>query len=492
MHKLIGLLGIILFLSACKSDSEEIPQTPPNVLFIAIDDLNDWVEPLKGHPQVQTPHMNRLASQGVTFTNAHCQAPLCNPSRTSIMTGLRPSTTGVYSLSPWFRKLEPFQDLVSLPQYFSQQGYTTYMTGKLYHGGYGRQEGDTEWDHIGPGAGVGVKPEQKLVNTPAPHPLVDWGLFPHSDSAKGDWKVMEWAVNQLKDMPEEPFFLGVGFFLPHVPCYATERWFDLYPENITLPPVLASDREDTPRYSWYLHWKLPEPRLKFLQEANEHHNLVRSYLASISFVDHLVGKVLDALEASGKADNTIIVLWSDHGFHLGEKLITGKNTLWDRSTRVPLIFAGPGIQKGELCAEPAELLDLYPSLIDLCGLDPHPNLEGHSLVPQLQEVTTPREWPAITTHGPGNYGIRTKEWRYILYADGSEEFYDMKNDPNEFTNLAYDPEYASQKAELMHWLPQEDASPAEGSKARLIERKPDGRVFWELEEIGVGDSIPEI
>ncbi|MEM6634178.1 MAG: sulfatase-like hydrolase/transferase, partial [Bacteroidota bacterium] len=222
MHKLIGLLGIILFLSACKSDSEEIPQTPPNVLFIAIDDLNDWVEPLKGHPQVQTPHMNRLASQGVTFTNAHCQAPLCNPSRTSIMTGLRPSTTGVYSLSPWFRKLEPFQDLVSLPQYFSQQGYTTYMTGKLYHGGYGRQEGDTEWDHIGPGAGVGVKPEQKLVNTPAPHPLVDWGLFPHSDSAKGDWKVMEWAVNQLKDMPEEPFFLGVGFFLPHVPCYATE------------------------------------------------------------------------------------------------------------------------------------------------------------------------------------------------------------------------------------------------------------------------------
>ncbi|MEM6630030.1 MAG: sulfatase-like hydrolase/transferase, partial [Bacteroidota bacterium] len=317
-------------------------------------------------------------------------------------------------------------------------------------------------------------------------------LFPHSDSAKGDWKVMEWAVNQLKDMPEEPFFLGVGFFLPHVPCYATERWFDLYPENITLPPVLASDREDTPRYSWYLHWKLPEPRLKFLQEANEHHNLVRSYLASISFIDYLVGKVLDALEASGKADNTIIVLWSDHGFHLGEKLITGKNTLWDRSTRVPLIFAGPGIQKGELCAEPVELLDLYPSLIDLCGLDPHPNLEGHSLVPQLQEVTTPREWPAITTHGPGNYGIRTKEWRYILYADGSEEFYDMKNDPNEFTNLAYDPEYASQKAELMHWLPQEDASPAEGSKARLIERKPDGRVFWELEEIGVGDSIPEI
>ncbi len=482
------LLSLISW--ACQSPPQDPP--PPNILFIAIDDLNDWVEPLQGHPQVQTPNMLRLASRGVTFTNAHCQAPLCNPSRTSIMTGLRPSTTGVYSLSPWFRKVEPFQDIVSLPQYFAQNGYSTYMTGKLYHGGYSRQEGDSEWQHIGPGAGVGVRPEEKLVNTPAKHPLVDWGLFPHEDSAKGDWKVMEWAVEQLSSMPDTPFFMGVGFFLPHVPCYATEKWFDLYPEEVELPPMLDTDREDTPRFSWYLHWKLPEPRRKFLQEAGEEHNIVRSYLASISFVDHLVGKVLDALEASGKADNTIVVLWSDHGFHLGEKLITGKNTLWDRSTRVPLIFAGPGIPQGQTCAEPAELLDLYPSLLDLCNLPSNKNLEGHSLIPQLKDVSTSREWPAITTHGPGNHGIRSRDWRYIRYADGSEELYDMKNDPHEFTNLVKDPAYEEQKKELAAWLPGSDAEPAPGSKARLLERKADGRVFWELEEIGANDPIPEI
>ena len=486
------LLSFCLFLWACQTSQQAEQISKPNVLFIAIDDLNDWVEPLGGHPQVQTPHMVRLAHRGVTFTNAHCQAPLCNPSRTSIMTGLRPSTTGVYSLSPWFRKVEGFKDLVSLPQYFTQNGYNTYMTGKLYHGGYSRQEGDTEWQHIGPGAGVGAKPEKKLVNTPAPHPLVDWGVFPHEDSAKGDWKVMEWAVDQLQQMPDTPFFMGVGFFLPHVPCYATEKWFDLYPEKVDLPPIRETDREDTPRYSWYLHWKLPEPRRKFLLEAGEEYNIVRSYLASISFVDDLVGRVLDALEASGKADNTIVVLWSDHGFHLGEKLITGKNTLWDRSTRVPLIFAGPGIEQGEVCGEPAELLDMYPSLLELCGLPANNSLEGHSLVPQLQDPSTSRTWPAITSHGPGNHGIRTVDWRYIRYADGSEELYDMKNDPHEFTNLALDPAYAERKGELAQWLPPSDALPAPGSKARLIERKPDGRVFWELEEIGENDPIPEL
>ncbi len=488
-YLLIGFWGLI----SCQPDTTTLALEKPNVLFIAIDDLNDWVEPLKGHPQVQTPNMTRLANMGTTLLNAHCQSPLCNPSRTSLMTGLRPSTTGVYSLSPWFRQIEEYQDLVSMPQYFSQHGYTTYTTGKIYHGGYGRKDDDTEWDVIGPGASVGARPEAKQVNTPAEHPLVDWGLFPHADEDKGDWKVAEWAIDQLNQQPDTPFFMSVGFFLPHVPCYATKKWFNLYPEGETaLPPFRMDDRDDTPRYSWYLHWKLPEPRLKFLQEANEHENLVRSYLASISFVDHLVGKLLDALEENGYGENTVIVLWSDHGFHLGEKLITGKNTLWDRSTRVPMIFAGPGISQGATTQRPAELLDLYPTLLDLCGLPARENLEGHSLLPQLQDPEAPREHPAITTHGPGNHGLRTEKWRYIRYADGSEELYDMENDPNEFENLADDANYAQIKQQLAQWLPKTSAEPAEGGKARLIEMKADGTVYWELEPIGEHEAIPEM
>ncbi|MCP5118617.1 MAG: sulfatase, partial [bacterium] len=314
---------------------------------------NDWVGPLGGHPQVKTPNMDRLAARGTVFTNAQCQSPLCNPSRTSLMTGKRPSTTGIYGLAPWFREVDELKDIVTLPQYFETQGYGTYMTGKIYHGRYARKETDTEFQKIGPPAGVGARPEQKLVNTPQNHKLMDWGVFPHKDEDKGDWKVASWAVEQLNSKPQEPFFLATGFFLPHVPCYATQKWFDLYPEDeVELPPLLRTDRDDTPRFSWYLHWTLPEPRFKFLEEANQWKNLVRSYLASVSFVDSQVGRVLDALEANGLADNTVVVLWSDHGWHLGEKLITGKNTLWDRSARVPLIFAGPGVAAGANSSRP--------------------------------------------------------------------------------------------------------------------------------------------
>ena len=314
----------------------------PNILFIAIDDLNDWVGPLGGHPQVTTPSMDRLAARGTVFTNAHCQAPLCNPSRTSLMLGLRPSTTGIYGLRPWFRDLAEYKDRVTLPQYLAQHGYRTYSTGKIYHSRYGRGEQDREFDVLGPPASVGALPAEKLVDTPQNHPLVDWGVFPHRDEDKGDWKVASWAVDQLGGEMKEPFFLSVGFFLPHVPCYATQQWFDLYPEEkVELPPVQANDRDDTPHFSWFLHWKLPEPRLKFLKESKQWTNLVRSYLASVSFVDSQVGRVLDALEASGRAESTVVVLWSDHGWHLGEKLITGKNTLWDRSTRGAADLRGP-------------------------------------------------------------------------------------------------------------------------------------------------------
>ncbi len=464
----------------------------PNILFIAIDDQNDWIGCLGGHPLVKTPHIDRVAQQGTVFLNAHCQSPLCNPSRTSLMTSLRPSTTGVYGLAPWFRTLETYADVESLPQYLAKHGYTTYSTGKIYHGRYGRQKTDHEFNVLGPPAGVGARPKKKLVETPAPHPLVDWGVFPHKDEDKGDWKVASWAVEQLDAKPKEPFFLSTGFFLPHVPCYTTQKWYDLYPDDQSvLPPMLEDDRSDTPRFSWYLHWKLPEPRFKFLKEANEWSNLVRSYLACTSFVDSQVGRVMYALEKNGFADNTIIVIWSDHGWHLGEKQITGKNTLWDRSTRVPLIFAGPGVGKGGKCRKPAELLDMYPTLIDLCGLPRNDSLEGHSLVPQLKDANANRQWPAITTHNHDNHGIRSEYWRYIQYADGSEELYDMRKDPNEFKNLAKDAKLADVIAEHRKWIPKKNAKPAPGSRHRILIYE-NGKANWQGEDIDPKDPIPEL
>ncbi len=459
----------------------------PNILMIAIDDLNDWVEPLGGHPDVQTPVMKRLAQRGMTFTNAHCQAPLCNPSRTSLMTGRRPTTTGVYGLAPWFRNVPGFEDVVTLPQHFHQHGYRTLIGGKIYHGGYGRRKGaQQECDVWGPGAGVGAKPKQKLI-PPTPggnHPLMDWGTFPHRDEDKGDWKVASWAVDEIEKMPsDQPFFLSVGFFLPHVPCYATQQWFDLYPnESLTMPPILKGDRDDTPESSWYIHWDLPEPRTSWLEQNQQLKPLVRAYLACVSFVDSQVGRVIDALENSPYADNTIVVLWSDHGYHLGEKAISGKNSLWARSTRVPLIFAGPTIPSGVNCEQPAELLDLYPTLSQLAGLKDPAGVEGISLLPQIKDPLARRQRPAICTHNAGNHSVCDTRWRYIRYADGGEELYDRDNDPNEFRNLLAAGKDRSQLAsvvkELSRWLPEKEAALAPGSAHRILEKRADG-FYWQ-------------
>ncbi|QNN24670.1 sulfatase [Planctomycetales bacterium ZRK34] len=455
----------------------------PNVLFIAIDDLNDWVGPLPGdHPHAITPNMDRLAARGVTFTNAHCQAPLCNPSRTSIMLGVRPTSTGIYGLAPWFRNVENLKDRVPLQAYFKQHGYFTLATGKIFHGGV-----MGEFDINGKPRGVGVKPKHKLVKDPTPegnHPLVDWGTFDHEDKDKGDYRVASWARQQLAEYDrDEPFFMGVGFFLPHVPCYVTQKWWDMYPDDsLPMPIVKDNDRADTPMFSWYLHWRLPEPRLSWLKQHHEWRPLVRAYLASVSFVDAQVGRVVEALEKSPYADNTIIVLWSDHGWHLGSKGISGKNSLWERSTRVPLIFAGPGVVKSGRCTEAVELLDIYPTLVELCGLPAKDGLEGHSLVPQLKDPSTERAWPAITSHNQGNHTIRTEKWRYIHYADGSEELYDMVNDPQEWKNLAGDAKYDAVKAELAKYLPKVDLPPAPGSAHRVLEKKADGW-YWEGKKV---------
>lgn len=446
-----------------------------NVLLIGFDDLNDWVGCLGGHPQVRTPHIDALARRGRLFTNAHCQGPLCTASRTSMLTGLRPTTTGIYNLTPWIRTVPGFENVLTLPKHFSAHGYRTLACGKVFHDG----QGQGEWDDAFVG-GYKNLPKKKLVQPSAdPNPLIDWGIWPERDEDHDDYPVSQWAEARLSEKGDKPWLLCVGFRNPHVPCYAPKKWFDLYPEEtLKLPVTVPNDRADTPEFSWNLHWRLPEPRLSWLKENNQWRHLVRSYLASISYVDSLVGRVLRALERSGQAQNTLVGLWSDHGWHLGEKEITGKNSLWDESTRVPLILSGPGIRRGR-CAQPVELLDLFPTLCGLTGLPVPEHVEGLDLAPQLQNPRSPRERPAVTTHNPGSHGVRTERWRYIRYADGSRELYDCKADPHNFTNLAGRPEYASVMADLSHWIPRTEKPHAPGSSARVLKRDPGGEWLWE-------------
>ena len=481
---------LLIALSACSCVSAA---ERPNVLFISIDDLNDWIGCLGGHPQIKTPHIDALAASGTLFTNAHCQAPLCNPSRSSLLTGMRPSTTGIYGLSPGIREVDSTRGVVTLPQTFTSRGYTTYTSGKIYHDGSVKAD-KSEFTTWGPAPGMG-KPEKRFASLPGkPHPLMDWGPFPERDEDNADYKIASGAIDAMKSAPaDKPFFIACGFRLPHVPCFAPQKWFDLYPDDtLVVPPVKDDDRADTPRISWYLHWKLPEPRLSTLKVRDEWRKLVRGYLASTSFVDEQVGRLMEALKASGRSENTIVVLWSDHGYHLGEKLITGKNTLWERSTRVPLIFAGPGVSKNAKCSRAVELLDIYPTLLELCGFEGRANLEGHSLMPLLKDANAAREWPAITTHNHDNHSVRNERWRYIRYADKTEELYDMSSDPNEWYNLANDPKHAGTKTKLMKWLPKTSAPPAPGSRHRvLIYNAETGEANWEGKPIGKNDPIPE-
>ncbi len=489
--------GTLLLLSGIVSTCNAQQSDRPNVLMIAIDDQNDWIGCLKGHPLAQTPTIDKLAASGTLFSNAHCQAPLCNSSRTSVLTGLRPSTTGVYALLPNHWAIEALIDHRTLPQSLRDAGYTTATTGKIYHAP--PRDADLrkrEFDVWGPAASVGAKPPKRLIPDTPPHnnPLMDWGVFDHRDEDKGDYQITDWAVNYLEQRKSEsqPFFLSVGYFLPHVPCYVTSKWYDRFPDSdAVLPPIIDADRGDTPHFSWYLHWSLPEPRLAWLKQNNQWRNLCRSYLASTTFVDSQIARLMDCLEQQGLADNTLIVVWSDHGWHLGEKEISGKNTLWECSTRVPLIFAGPGVTKGQVCGSPAELLDIYPTLVELLKLKGAENLEGHSLVAQLRDAEATRTEPAITTHNRGNHSVRSKTHRLIHYADGSEELYDLRTDPHEWNNQIENKSNLATVSTLRSFLPPINAPMVPNSAQRTLQYDEETDVaIWEGTPIHREDPIP--
>ena len=421
----------------------------PNVLFVAIDDLNDWIGFLGGHPATKTPNLDRLAQRSIKFTRAYCAAPACNPSRAALLTGLRPSTTGVYNNNQPWRPALP--DTITLPQHFMGVGYHVAGGGKIFHGGtndpacwheYFKQQADPA-------------PDKRPVNGLQGTGHFDWGPVDVADDAMSDYKVVSWAQEFLATKQEKPFFLAVGLYRPHLPWYVPKQYFDKFPlESVKLPEVRDDDLEDIPEAGRQM--ARPDGDHRRVIESNNWEKAVQGYLASIAFADAQVGRLLDALEKSPYADNTIIVLWGDHGWHLGEKHHWRKFALWEEATRVPLLVRVPGMSGGQECPRPVNLVDLYPTLIELCKLPPK-QLDGVSLVPLLKNPQADWEQPTLTTHGRNNHAVRSERWRYIRYADGSEELYDHQQDPMEWKNLAGDPQYDQIKASLGKWLPKKNA-----------------------------------
>jgi arylsulfatase A-like enzyme len=422
----------------------------PNVLLISVDDLNDWTGCLGGHPQAMTPHMDRLAQRGTLFANAHCQSPVCNPSRASLMTGRYPHATGIYFLSPDLKAAPVLQGVLTMPEQFAANGYQTMAVGKLFHGGDKRffQE------YGGNNGGFGPRPKEK-ISQPHGHPLWDWGAFPDSDEEMPDWKAATWAVDKLAKKYDKPFFMGVGFYRPHVPMFAPKKWFDKHPrDQIQLPLVVENDRQDLSSYAINLtNLMHVSPEHSWVVSAGQWEHAVQSYLASVTFADHCVGRVLDALDSGPNAENTIVVLFSDHGFHLGEKERWAKRSLWEDGTRVPLIVVAPGHKPQQETIRPAELIDIFPTLLELTGLKADSGQQGQSLVPLLKSPEMEWNHPAITSFGPDNYSIRSSQYRFIQYHDGSQELYDHAKDPHEWHNLVDKNEMAQVVAEHVAFVP---------------------------------------
>lgn len=444
----------------------------PNVLSLSVDDLNDWVGCLGGYPGVKTPNIDKLARRGVLFSDAHCAAPLCNPSRTAIMSGLRPSTSGIYNNDQYLRTSHP--DIVTMPQYFRRNGYHVAGAGKVFHHVAGHNPPD-QWDEFQLQQfddpwyrRADWYPWNKRIPAPKGHPYnglkdfageFDWGVLETPEDQYGDEKAVNFAKEFLGRKHTRPFFLAAGMWHPHIPMYAPQRFFDMYPEaTVHIPDTRDDDLADLPPLAQQLA-AFRRPEFERIRSAGKWKDFVRAYLAAISFADTLVGSVVDALDNSEYASDTILVFWSDNGWHLGEKQHVHKSTLWQRSTHVPFIFSGPGLKAtGTTRTQPVSTFDIYPTLVDLCGLPANPRVEGKSLRPLLENPKAKRG-PAVSTHLPGTHCVIDEKWRYIVYADGSEELYDRKADRNEFTNVASNPKNIGIKQRIAKFAPATSAAP---------------------------------
>ncbi len=501
----------------------------PNIVFISIDDLNDWVGFL-GHQQAITPHMDRLASKGFSFTNAHCPAPICGPSRTAILSGLQPVTSGVYDNNIKFSRDLP--ERVTVLEHFRNNGYQVYGVGKLFHGG-GSNFPKAAFDHYGGRRGSAAPFTSSELHTSKQNPYhevtkggktfkiplngmpadrywnkshtFDWGPVDLPDSLFSDRYSVDWAIEKLDKIKDHPFLLALGFERPHQPLFNPKRFHDLYPLNkVILPKVPENEFEDLPERAKQLAlYPKTSGRHKTVIKYGQWENAVSSYLASISFVDELIGDLVKTLDQYAMMKNTWIILWSDHGWHLGEKFHWGKATGWFRSTRVPFLIVPPQgndqFEKSVSVKNMVNLLDLAPTMADMAGIPKNTQWEGRSLMPILKKQVKKWEEVTLTTFSIGSHSVSTPNWQLISYFDGSYELYDLINDPDQFINLANQPSKESVINQLKKHIPEEPRWSyfiRYGDYKILVPQKGEIQVFDQMLEgrndKDISDEMPDL
>jgi arylsulfatase A-like enzyme len=442
----------------------------PNILFIVADDLNSWIGALGRHPDVRTPAIDALARRGTLFSRAYCAAPYCNASRMSVFTGCLPTTTGVYANEPFWDVSLRRKTYVEI---LKESGYYTFGAGKVFHGFYDyARAGQTSsreaewitienrpelWDRFETSAPEplpairplnGLFDFSRFAEVPPPYHHFDWGPLPdEEESTIPDEIVCQSIVDFLLNPAPEPFFCAAGLYKPHLPWHVPKRFFDLYDAaRITLPVVREDDLDDVPPLA--REWALTPPDHELVTSRGQWRPAVQGYLAAISYCDWIVGRLIEALDRSGLADDTVVVLWGDNGFHLGEKLHWRKFVLWEEATRVPMIVVPPsGVAARPRYDEPVGLLNLFPTILDLCGVEGPGKVDGVSLVPAMAEESCPGV-PVLMTWGKGNQSVRSGDWRYTRYSDGAEELYHHPSDSHEWNNLAGDSRFADRLASL--------------------------------------------
>jgi arylsulfatase A-like enzyme len=447
-HLLLFLLLLCAFAPLRESfASDALPK--PNVLLLIVDDLNSWLlgDTNRYAGKVVAPNIRRLAESGVAFHRAYTASPVCSPSRTAMLSGVRPWQSGVYDNGVDIAASPALQKAMSFPALLKDSGYSVWSYGKVAHGWDIRKSCNEFISH-------------KRDPNPPGAPFLpftrgeqDWGPTHLPEAKMNDTSYADAAIRQLEKPHDRPFFVACGLFHPHMPWYVPQKYFDLFPDDVPLPEILDNDLDDVPP----LGRAFTAGKSKFVEQVRKHGlhaGGVRGYLAATAYADAQMGRVLDALERSAYRENTIVVLMSDHGFHLGEKNHWQKSTLWEEATHCLLMIRAPGTThaagKSERCVS---LQDVYPTLVELCGLRPSAKPEGRSLVPLLKNPSAEWASTAITAFNDRNVSIRTERFRYIRYRDEQEELYDCTADPHEWRNLAANPDYATALKELRALVP---------------------------------------
>ena len=438
----------------------------PNVLFISVDDLNDWASPWGGHPQVQTPNAERLADSGaVVFQNAHGAAAVCNPSRAALLSGFLPSTTGVYGNRQNMRNAPLVQTHATLPEWFARHGYRTVSRGKIFHRfGSGDASDAGQWAFTDWSRTTGSLRPLRSRLTSSTKGLIGgepiaveidgrpwgsefaWGPSRVDTPDSLDWQTAEWAAGQLSKRHDRPLFLAVGLSRPHLPFVVPQEFFDRYDAETFEPPTVRDDDLDdivTPDGKPFLS---PTHDYRWVRANDQFAEAAVAYAAACTYADACIGRMIDALESGPNADDTIVVVWGDHGWHLGEKLRYRKATGWHEATRVPLLIRMPDATMRQDCHRAVSLLDLYPTLIELCRLADKPTIEGRSLAPLLKRPDDDWPHPAVSVVRRGHVSVHGDRYHYIRHPNGAEELYDLESDPMEFGNLAGSPSAAERAA----------------------------------------------